>query len=322
MQGADPSEFVWTPAQQQQYRTRFLTEIAPQWSGKFSFVSTRTPQSAWQDVTVTPLVQIVEDDTTPHVVLDVHRRPDDAEAVTNFIRSRDPSKPGQPLESYLTSDNLRLEAELDDPIADKSVPVTKIHFTRGHTELDERGQGELAPIVAKMTADPKSHATLRGHASSDRKAGTTVQEGFKLNLRLSRERSQAVADALKAAGIEPERILIRNWGDAGATFDEDNCRVDVAVGSHQGRQGAAHEFGHVLGLGDEYGYDELPPGARPGDPVKDPEYAKMVKDQTGIDIRRTSDESMMSKGGTLRPWHYSPFLEALKSIAGPTWKLR
>jgi hypothetical protein len=30
----------------------------------------------------------------------------------------------------------------------------------------------------------------------------------------------------------------------------------------------------------------------------------------------------MSKGGTIRPWHYSPFLEALKRIAGSTWRLR
>ena len=42
----------------------------------------------------------------------------------------------------------------------------------------------------------------------------------------------------------------------------------------------------------------------------------MVKEQTGYDLRRTSDESMMSKGATIRPWHYAPFLEALKRIAG------
>jgi hypothetical protein len=48
----------------------------------------------------------------------------------------------------------------------------------------------------------------------------------------------------------------------------------------------------------------------------------MVKEQTGYDLRRTSDDSMMSKGATIRPWHYAPFLEALKRIAGSTWRLR
>ena len=115
--------------------------------------------------------------------------------------------------------------------------------------------------------------------------------------------------------------MIRNWGDAGSSTSEDNCRVDVSIGTHQGRQTAAHEFGHILGLGDEYGYTDMPPGARPGDPV-DPDYARMVKEQTGVDIRRTSDEGIMSKGATIRPWHYSPFLEALKAIAGPSWKLQ
>jgi outer membrane protein OmpA-like peptidoglycan-associated protein len=321
IQGTDPSEFQWDPGAELAYKTRFLTEIAPQWSRRFAFESTRSPHEAWKDVTITPIVRIVEDELTPHVVLDVHKRPDDVEPVTNTVSPRDPNKPGQPLTTYFTSDNLGLEAPLDDPLNEKSIKVTKVHFKRGRTELDERGNSELAPIVTQMSAHPKSHATLRGRASSDRKAGTTVQEGFKLNLRLSRERSRAVADALEAAGIKAERILIRNWGDSGATFDEDNCRVDVAVGSHQARQQAAHEFGHIFGLGDEYGYSDIP-GARPGDPLNDPAYEKMVKDQTGYDLRRTSDESMMSKGATIRPWHYSPFLEALKAIAGPSWKLR
>jgi hypothetical protein len=97
--------------------------------------------------------------------------------------------------------------------------------------------------------------------------------------------------------------------------------VDVSIATHQARQGAAHEFGHILGLGDEYGYSDIP-GARPGDPLRDADYVRMVKEQTGYDLVRTSDESMMSKGATIRPWHYSPFLEALKRIAGPTWRLK
>ena len=267
---------------------------------------------------MTPIVAIVEDDLTPHAVLEVHKRPSDVQPVTNFVR---PREPGKPLETYFTSDAMGLDSEMDDPINEKSIQITKVHFKRGKTELDDRGRGELAPILAKLTADPSLRVLLRGRASSDRKAGTTAEEGFKLNFRLSRERSQAVAAELAAAGIAADRIMQRNWGDTATTSDEDNCRVDVSIAGHQARQGAAHEFGHMLGLGDEYGYTDIP-GARPGDPAPRRDYVRMVKEQTGYDLRRTSDESMMSKGATIRPWHYAPFLEALKRIAGTTWRLR
>jgi outer membrane protein OmpA-like peptidoglycan-associated protein len=318
VQGVEASEYVWSPAEQDVYKRRYLTEIAPQWSGRYSFASTRQPTDVWEAVTVTPIVRIVEDDLRPHAVLEVHKRPSDVQPVTNFVR---PREPGKPLQTYFTSDAMELDSEMDDPINEKSIQITKVHFKRGTTELDERGKRELAPILAKLTADPKLRVLLRGRASSDRKAGTTAEEGFKLNFRLSRERSQAVAAELAAAGIAADRIMQRNWGDSGTTFDEDNCRVDVSIASHEARQGAAHEFGHILGLGDEYGYSDIP-GAHPGDPLRDEEYVRMVKEQTGYDLRRTSDESMMSKGATIRPWHYAPFLEALKRIAGPTWRLR
>lgn len=97
--------------------------------------------------------------------------------------------------------------------------------------------------------------------------------------------------------------------------------MDVSVGTHQTLTGAVHEFGHMLGLGDEYGYTNLKGFPKPGEPLCDKAYVKMVKDQTGFDLVRTSDESIMSKGATVKPWHYSAFLEALKSIAGQSWKL-
>lgn len=43
---------------------------------------------------ITPTVRIVEDDDHPHYVLSIHKSPDDAEAVTNFVRPRDPNSTG------------------------------------------------------------------------------------------------------------------------------------------------------------------------------------------------------------------------------------
>ncbi|MEM8997460.1 MAG: hypothetical protein AAGF23_21930 [Acidobacteriota bacterium] len=66
----------------------------------------------------------------------------------------------------------------------------------------------------------------------------------------------------------------------------------------------------MLGLGDEASDDF----AKVGEPVQNPEYAALVYWYTGHVLLRVDDESIMSRGNTVRPWHYAPFLEVLERI--------
>jgi hypothetical protein len=210
------------------------------------------------------------------------------------------------------SNDMRDEQKLD--WGNAKVPV---HFRRGSSTLDSRGTQELAPISAQLQAAPTMHAELEGRASSDHRSTATHAEGEVENMDLARARSAAVVAALGGDGIQADRLLVRNRGEDGATEGEEWCRVDVQLGSQQMQNPALHETGHMLGLGDEYPVSGSPAGS-----AVDADYAALVRAQTGQEITRSRDESAMSVGSTVQPWHYSSFLEALKSITNsPDWKI-
>ena len=74
------------------------------------------------------------------------------------------------------------------------------------------------------------------------------------NQTLSEQRARAVASYLQANGLTGsiDRVTEVGAGTEGATEDAEWRRVDIIVGSGEAQNTAAHEFGHMIGLGDEY----------------------------------------------------------------------
>jgi hypothetical protein len=68
--------------------------------------------------------------------------------------------------------------------------------------------------------------------------------------------------------------------------------------------GAVHEFGHMLGLDDEYEDVDVKDGAVG--------HASLVKDALGKEISRKDSDDVMSCGANLGQQHYVTILEALK----------
>ena len=93
--------------------------------------------------------------------------------------------------------------------------------------------------------------------------------------------------------------------------------MDVQLATQQTRTSGMHETGHMLGLGDEY----LEAGEAAGAPVE-AGYGAMVQTQTGAPVTKANDASAMSMSSTVRPAHFSSFLEALKRVSGmQEWSL-
>jgi hypothetical protein len=66
------------------------------------------------------------------------------------------------------------------------------------------------------------------------------------------------------------------------------------------QKGAVHEYGHMIGLDDEYTVD----GAI--------EHAAMVRSALGTTLVEGSSNDIMSGGNTIEKQHYITFLQALK----------
>jgi hypothetical protein len=83
-------------------------------------------------------------------------------------------------------------------------------------------------------------------------------------------------------------------------------------GGTEKQMGAVHEFGHMIGLGDEYADGK--PGITHG---------SLVKDALGKDIAEGDTDDVMSTGNKIRQQHYVTFLEGLKAATNmPEWKFK
>ena len=208
--------------------------------------------------------------------------------------------------------------------------------------LNAAAQAEVTKIVATFNGAAGTPATgatpavpptpghrdckveLIGHASS---VGSSSS-----NRALAGRRTAAVRAALVAGGFQNvvARVHTTNLGSAGAHAGDDarDRRVEVVVDSGAAQVLAVHEFGHALGLGDEYANTPLfssTSGLAVGQAADhDPEVRAMQND-AGARLPGAIGEvndNIMSGGNTIRPQHYATFHNALVQLTTePAWAL-
>ena len=141
----------------------------------------------------------------------------------------------------------------------------------------------------------------------------------------SEDRARNVSNEIVKGGAKTTPTSVPK-GEEGATEDPVWRRVDIQVKDFTSQQTTVkHEFGHILGLGDEYPTkDAVPATSRPvGTPVAHSALAQnLIPGQQPILAHH--DESIMSNGEQVRPYHYVTFLEALGNMTGTTgtWDIK
>ncbi len=86
---------------------------------------------------------------------------------------------------------------------------------------------------------------------------------------------------------------------------EDLTFIDKGTDVKDKQKGAVHEFGHMVGLGDEY--DDRKAGIK---------HAAMVRNALGTVLTEGNFDDVMSVGNTIEKQHYVTFLAALKKVTG------
>jgi hypothetical protein len=95
----------------------------------------------------------------------------------------------------------------------------RVLFRLDRTGLDAEAQATIDRVAAALKRDPDLNVTLSGYA--DRSGGVDH------NLDLAKKRAFAVRDALKAAGVAEDRVVLRKPEIVIGSLDAEWRRVDL-----------------------------------------------------------------------------------------------
>jgi photosynthetic reaction center cytochrome c subunit len=127
----------------------------------------------------------------------------------------------------MLKDHPELASAVKVAVAVPGVPASEdgiVYFGVGSAALPTDMDKAIGSMVAALKANPAAKATLSGYHSA---AGDLAS-----NQELAKQRAFAVRDALKAAGIEPERVVLEKpiQTEANAAGEDPKARrVEIAV---------------------------------------------------------------------------------------------
>jgi outer membrane protein OmpA-like peptidoglycan-associated protein len=333
--GADASEFAWTDEEKLAYAANFISQCAAAWSRQHTFHCTRPYWDALPAVNVSVAIAEAADAASAHYHLEVVKWPENRSGGDHIDRTganHGPDHANHQGTDRAHNGGLLHESaeggagELDVSrftrttgtrsaygAADTDNP-TPITFQQGSAEVDATQRGALSTFAQTMARPeiPDFALTVTGHSSSE---GTEEN-----NQKLSEDRARSVSNLLVTGGVKSQPTA-RGVGETGATEDPIWRRVDIAVGNFQASQRTAvHEFGHMIGLGDEYPSADGTDAA--GNTVshvgEEAEHSDLAEQYGLVDapIVRTHTDNIMSNGEVIAPQHYATFLDCLVQMTG------
>lgn len=325
MAGQDISRYFWTEPQKRQYERDYRETVSRRWSFQHTFRSTKPCWPFTASPHVTP--NIVGDAADAHFNVTVFKMSSSTAQRTSSFSARNPGTAGwqgtgeldendvNELANRRSQDVARSERQrLERAIA--SATASPVQFGPNSASIQSPFDGRLRALATAMKAknpsDPAIPIILSGFASAEGPLGR--------NERLSRERAEAVADVLRRAAV-PQPLIIDPRGPVGAPNDAANRKVELVPdsgfeSSYSGNRfsPAAHEFGHAIGLPDEYR------NSTTGQLGTKQQAFVTLAQQAGVsppDRWGDRTSSVMSSGMDVLPRHYLTIWEALGHMTEP-----
>jgi outer membrane protein OmpA-like peptidoglycan-associated protein len=322
--GQDIRRFFWTDAQKTQFAEDYRNRVAARWSFAHTF---RSSKPCWPFVAM-PYVapRVVDDASDAHFEVTVHKSASGIDYKSAFD-AENPGTAGWRGSGDLYSSDVQEEPDfnsVDVARSERQRLERAIAAAAASPILFEKDRADIRPadlatlhalaeaMKAKNPSDPAIPISIRGFASSE---GSLTR-----NEQLADDRATAVANELLSAGV-PQPLVVSGGGPIGAPDDAANRKVEITPSTTfensyaSNRYSVAeHEFGHTLGLPDEYvnrttgklgakqtAFTNLAAAAGVAAP-----------DQWG-----DTTASQMSAGVDVLPRHYLTLWEALGQMTSP-----
>jgi outer membrane protein OmpA-like peptidoglycan-associated protein len=323
--GEDIRRFFWTDTEKADFKSEFISRVVARWSARFTMRSTKP---CWS-FTALPLIGPAEVDTNAaaHYVLTIHKSPGPGIDYKSAIKLPNTARPDRPTAGDLWSSDVQEEPDFNSrsvaanerqriESALTAAAASPVLFDKDKDVIKPGPRAALGAFAdalkAKNPSDPPIPLNLESFASSE---GDVTH-----NTGLAERRGNAVRDILVTLGV-PQPIAVTNRGPVGTPDDAANRKVDIAVDrtfettyASNRYSVAEHEFGHLLGLPDEYQNNTT---GRLG--TAQTNYMALV---TGAGVQGPAvwgvhTSSVMSAGVDVLPRHYVTLWEALGRMTAP-----
>jgi outer membrane protein OmpA-like peptidoglycan-associated protein len=302
---------TWTAATKAQYRQKFLSQALAAWDRQYTMRNVREPKSIWGKLgPVQTRLNLVDKNVAPgteHFEVKWHKHPS--------IHSVGMAQGGRAqvfggVTDVHVGDERTLPKFWDAQVRDGEmkrldrINPGPIEFATDSDAIDPKYDNKLQfyATYLKRIKSPRFNITLTGHASTLDKAAGSQQ--------LSRRRAQAVAQRLRQDGLVGHPVAQRAVGQTGAAAAPAWQKVEVTAALpanwHNQFKTLPHEFGHMLGLGDEY----VPSGDLPHYDLVKKAFDQQYADQTSVRGDHPN-ANIMYVGDQVRPHEYVTFWDAL-----------
>ena len=261
--GEDLSRFFWSDAEKADFTRDYIGRVSARWSAQHTMTSTK---SCWNFRAI-PMVMPVEvaDDASAHYVATVHKSPGPGIDYKSATNDPDPAHPERPATADLYQSDVREEPDFNSgsvATSERQRLESALAAAGASPVLFDHDSDAIRPAArplltafadaakAKNPSDPLIPLTVDGFASRDGDATHNVD--------LSERRAVAVRGFLAALGVA-QPIGVLGHGPVGTAGDAANRSATIAVDhafetSYTSNRYSVgeHEFGHMLGLPDEY----------------------------------------------------------------------
>ncbi len=312
------ADITWKDDEKEKFQNDFSKSVSDGWSNKFP-LSLKEPGFSEYRANVNIQVIPVNDPTKAHMKITAQKVPKGAPRFRSRVKGKtailDINAPSE-RQTGLANDKADFITQVGPFI------YNSFELTAPIKSQLERVKTKVKPLLAAIRRPDEflPFLSLTGRASS--------QGSMAYNEKLAGQRSNAVGDYLESDLGAAIQIYA---GERNATVNKKFRRVDVQFSDPNRKKSplsqntAAHEAGHMFGLGDEY-VEEKPEEKEflPKFVADKPTHYGAVKTLLGTeaadDLLVQNSGSIMSHGDEVKPGHYAPFLAALKIITGKTWK--